>query len=74
MRLNRRGELIMERSLNLMFVSGNLSVNWRKIVWSFAIERKKLWLLALVGTLLVLSALMVIAQYSAVAPFLYTLF
>ena len=43
-------------------------------LWGFASERKKFWLLPLVGTLLILSFLIAIAEFSAVAPFLYTLF
>lgn len=45
-----------------------------KDLLAFALERKKLWLIPLLATLLLLSALMVLAQYSAVAPFIYTLF
>jgi uncharacterized protein DUF5989 len=43
-------------------------------VWDFARERKKFWLVPLIGTLLVLSALVALSQISAVAPFIYTLF
>jgi hypothetical protein len=45
-----------------------------KDLWGFARERKKFWLVPLIGTLLVLSVLIAVAQYSAVAPFIYTLF
>jgi hypothetical protein len=45
-----------------------------KDLWGFARERKKYWLVPLVGTLVVLSILVALAQYSAVAPFIYTLF
>jgi len=43
-------------------------------VWDFARERKKFWLVPLIGTLLVLSVLVALSQISAVAPFIYTLF
>jgi Family of unknown function (DUF5989) len=43
-------------------------------LWGFARERKKYWLVPLIGTLLLLSLLLALAQYSAVAPFIYTLF
>jgi hypothetical protein len=45
-----------------------------KDLWGFASERKKFWLVPLIGTLLVLSALIAIAEFSTVAPFIYTLF
>ena len=40
----------------------------------FAGERKKLWLAPLIVALLVFGALLVVAEYSAVAPVIYTLF
>ena len=43
-------------------------------VWAFARERKKFWLVPLVGMLLLLSVLVALSQFSAVAPFIYTLF
>jgi Family of unknown function (DUF5989) len=45
-----------------------------KDLWGFASERKKFWLVPLIGTLLVLSVLIAIAEFSTVAPFIYTLF
>ena len=45
-----------------------------KDLWGFAHERKKYWLVPLIGTLLVLSVLIALAQFSTVAPFIYTLF
>ncbi|MGH7905620.1 MAG: DUF5989 family protein [Candidatus Binataceae bacterium] len=43
-------------------------------VWGFARERKKFWLMPLIATLLIIGALVAVAQYSTVAPFIYTLF
>jgi len=43
-------------------------------LWGFASERKKFWLVPLIGSLLILSALISIAEFSTVAPFIYTLF
>jgi hypothetical protein len=40
----------------------------------FLKENKKLWLLPLVITLVLLGALLVFAQSSALAPFIYTVF
>jgi len=45
-----------------------------KDLWSFMRVRKKFWLAPIVVVLLLLGALIVFAQGSAVAPFIYTLF
>ena len=45
-----------------------------KDLWGFARERKKYWLVPLIGTLLILSLMIAIAEFSTVAPFIYTLF
>ena len=45
-----------------------------KDLWGFMLERKKFWLAPLIAMLLVLGLLLIFAQYSAVAPFVYTLF
>lgn len=45
-----------------------------KELWLFARERKKFWLVPIIITLVTLGALIVFAQGSAVAPFIYTLF
>jgi hypothetical protein len=43
-------------------------------LWCFMRERKKFWLLPIVVTLVLFGALIVLAQGSAVAPFIYTIF
>jgi hypothetical protein len=43
-------------------------------LWRFMRVRKKFWLLPIVFMLLILGGLLVLAQGSAVAPFIYTLF
>lgn len=43
-------------------------------LFRFLRSRKKLWLLPLVLAMLVLGGLLVLAQGSAIAPFIYTLF
>ena len=43
-------------------------------VWMFLRQNKKLWLLPIVLILLLLGALLVFAQSSALAPFIYTIF
>ncbi len=45
-----------------------------KDLWGFASERKKFWLIPLIATLLLISALVALAEFSTVAPFIYTLF
>jgi hypothetical protein len=45
-----------------------------KELWQFLKIRKKFWLLPLILVMLVLGGLMVLAQGSAIAPFIYTLF
>lgn len=43
-------------------------------LWAFMKARKKFWLLPIIIVLLLLGVLLVLAQGSAVAPFIYTLF
>ncbi len=43
-------------------------------LWDFMKERKKFWLLPIIAVLLLLGVLIVLAQGSVVAPFIYTLF
>lgn len=45
-----------------------------KDLWLFLKVRKKFWLAPLIITLVLLGALMVLSQGSALAPFIYTLF
>lgn len=45
-----------------------------KDLWMFMKERKKFWLAPVIVILLLLGMLLVLAQGSAVAPFIYTLF
>ena len=43
-------------------------------LWAFFKERKKFWLAPIILVMLLLGALIVLTQGSAVAPFIYTLF
>jgi hypothetical protein len=45
-----------------------------KELWTFLRMRKKLWLLPIIITMVLLGGLLVLAQGSVVAPFIYTLF
>jgi hypothetical protein len=43
-------------------------------LWAFMRARKKLWLLPVIAVLLLVTALLVFAQGSALAPFIYSIF
>jgi hypothetical protein len=43
-------------------------------LWRFLRARKKLWLLPIILVMLALGGLLMLAQGSAIAPFIYTLF
>ena len=45
-----------------------------KDLWGFMKERKKFWLAPIILVMLLLGLLIVVAQGSAIAPFIYTLF
>ena len=45
-----------------------------KELWLFLRVRKKLWLAPIIIVLLILGGLLVLAQGSVVAPFIYTIF
>ena len=43
-------------------------------LWMFMRERKKWWLLPVIVVMLVVGTLLILAQGSALAPFIYTIF
>jgi hypothetical protein len=43
-------------------------------LWSFMKVRKKFWLLPIIVVMVMVGALLVFAQGSALAPFIYTIF
>ena len=43
-------------------------------LWTFLRVRKKFWLLPIVSLMLLFGVMLVLAQSSAIAPFIYTLF
>jgi hypothetical protein len=43
-------------------------------LWQFLRARKKFWLLPIILLMLVMGGLLILAQGSALAPFIYTLF
>jgi hypothetical protein len=45
-----------------------------KELWTFLRIRKKLWMLPIIIVMLIVGGLLIFAQGSLVAPFIYTLF
>lgn len=45
-----------------------------KELWAFMKVRKKLWLLPLIIVMVLMGGLLILAQGSVLAPFIYTLF
>lgn len=43
-------------------------------LWGYMRERKKFWLAPIILVMVLLGGLLVLAQGSAIAPFIYTLF
>ena len=43
-------------------------------LWAFMRERKKFWLAPIIFVMILLGALIIFAQGSSLAPFIYTLF
>ncbi len=49
-------------------------MDFLKDLWDFMKVRKKFWMAPIIIVMLVLGALIVLSEGSAVAPFIYTLF
>lgn len=49
-------------------------VSFIRELWSFLGVRKKLWLAPIIAVMVILGVLLIVAQGSVVAPFIYTLF
>ena len=49
-------------------------IDFLKELWMFLREIKKLWLAPIIIVMLILGGLLILAQGSVVAPFIYTLF
>jgi hypothetical protein len=43
-------------------------------LWRFLAARKKFWLMPIIVVMLVVGGLLILAQGSVIAPFIYTLF
>jgi hypothetical protein len=51
-----------------------MSVSIVRELWDFMRIRKKWWLFPVIAVMLIFGLLMVLAQGSALAPFIYTIF
>jgi Family of unknown function (DUF5989) len=49
-------------------------VSFFKELWAYMRSRKKYWLIPILVAMLIVGGLIVLAQGSAIAPFIYTLF
>ncbi len=49
-------------------------MSFLKELWAYMRTRKKFWLIPILLVMVILGVLIVLAQGSAVAPFIYTLF
>tara|TARA_B110000238_G_scaffold174527_1_gene194331 strand:- start:4724 stop:4873 length:150 start_codon:yes stop_codon:yes gene_type:complete len=49
-------------------------MSFLKEFWDFVIVRKKYWLIPVLLTLALLGGLIILAEGSAIAPFIYTIF
>jgi hypothetical protein len=49
-------------------------MSFARELWAFLRVRKKFWLLPIILMALMFGALLLLAQSSAIAPFIYTLF
>ena len=49
-------------------------MNFIKELWAFLRVRKKLWLAPIVFIIVLMGTLLLVAQGSVIAPFIYTLF
>jgi hypothetical protein len=49
-------------------------MSFLKELWAFLAERKKFWLLPIIIVSLLIGGLLIFAQGSSLAPFIYTIF
>jgi uncharacterized protein DUF5989 len=49
-------------------------LDFMKDLWAFMRERKKFWMAPIIIVMVLLGALIVLSEGSAIAPFIYTLF
>ena len=68
----RHGTSILDGTATRGGVMGSASL--AKELWAFMRMRKKWWLLPILAVMLLVGALLVFAQGSVLAPFIYTIF
>jgi hypothetical protein len=68
------GELSRPQQTTLINGAAILMLDLLSDLWAFMRVRKKFWLLPIIMVLLLLGGLLFLAQGSALAPFIYTLF
>ena len=69
-RRDSRFDTFLVRSL----ASGVSDMDFLKELWAYVSQRKKFWMLPIIISLALIGALLIFAQGSVVAPFIYTLF
>lgn len=67
-------KLYLKNGINNSFEGNMAKLSIVKEFWDFLKTRKRFWLAPIIVILLLLSILIIFAQSSAVAPFIYTLF
>jgi drug/metabolite transporter superfamily protein YnfA len=60
--------------MRYFYRAGEFEMSLLLELWAFLRERKKFWLLPIVVVMLLFGMLLVFAESSALAPFIYTLF
>jgi len=66
--------MIKKKTIIINFKRNMSKLSILKDLWDFLKTRKRFWLAPIIIILVLLSLLMIFAQSSAVAPFIYTLF
>ncbi|MCB0625344.1 MAG: hypothetical protein KDC43_15840, partial [Saprospiraceae bacterium] len=59
---------------SIQYPTNNQPMEFFKDLWQFLAERKKWWLVPLIMVLLLIGALLIFAEGSAIGSFIYTLF
>jgi len=72
--LGQLAVLVSDRFLLRQIPTRRQMMSFVREIWGFMRARKKFWLLPMLAMLLLLGGLMVLAQTSAIAPFIYSLF
>jgi hypothetical protein len=60
--------------MTLLKINSEDDMSFIKELWMFLRVRKKLWLAPLIIVIVIMGSLLIAAQGSVIAPFIYTLF